>query len=391
MARKRANNEGTITKRRDGRWEGKLIVGIKKDGSPDRPSVYGRTQSEVKEKLELLKGDLRSGRYAAPSDIKVSEWMLIWLRDYAKVGTRAGTYNKYFSLTKTHIIPTIGDMKLQHLQTSTIQKLFSELLTSGNARTNEGLSTSTVSEIHLILSQALTQAKECNIIKNNPVLKTKKPARESFEINPYTEDELNSFLDAVKDHIHYDAFYLECYTGLRRGELLGLKWNNVNFSECSITVVRSAKAKANEKSQTKSKSSLRTIPVGKNVMSVMLRHKEEQARTKALIGEAYVDNNLVFCQETGKPICARAFSRSFERVIARYKLRKIRFHDLRHTHASILLLKRVPIHVVSMRLGHSSIRITLDYYSHIMPGMQEQVVDLIEQMADNREKAGCSL
>ena len=167
--------------------------------------------------------------------------------------------------------------------------------------------------------------------------------------------------------------------------------NNVDFNKCSISVVRSSKSKPNGKTSTKTRSSVRIIDLGKNVMSVLSKHKAEQDARKGMLGSAYVDNNLVFCQATGKPLCPRAFARSFERALAQHKLRKIRFHDLRHTHATMLLLKGIPIHVVSKRLGHSSIRITLEYYSHVIPGMQEQVVDLINQMTENVESEAIKL
>ena len=385
MAKKRANNEGTITKRADGRWEGKIIVGLKPDGSPDRKSVYGRTQKEAKEKLEELKSDLRSGTYAAPSDVKVGEWLRAWVNDYAQVSTRLGTYKKYHSLIENHIVPTIGNLKLQDLKTSSVQKLFAVLLKSGNTRTKKGLSAATVAEIHLILNQACKQAIICNLIRRNPVDGTKKPTREKPEINPYTEDELDQFLKTVKDHIHYPAYFLNAYSGLRRGELLGLKWNNVDFKTNSISIIRSVKANKNEKTHTKTKSSMRTIPVGKKVMLVLQAHKEKQDALKTLLGDSYIDNGLVFCQESGKQLCPRSFCRSFERALAHHKLRKIRFHDLRHTHATILLMKGVPVHVVSARLGHSSIRVTLDFYSHIVPGIQDQVAELLDQMIDDSD------
>jgi len=391
MTKKRANNEGTIVKRSDGRWEGKLTVGIKKDGSPDRQSVYGRTQKEAKEKLELLKADLRNGTYVGKSDLTVGNWVLGWIKTHVKVGTRSNTYDKYLSLTNNHILPKIGNVKLQSLRTGTIQKLFAELLESGNVRTKGELSSATVAEIYLILNQAFNKAIDENIIKKNPVTGTTKPKVERKEFDPYSEEEMNLFLSKVKDHMHYTAFYLECYTGLRRGELLGLKWHNVDFNKCSISVVRSSKSKPNGKTSTKTRSSVRIIDLGKNVMSVLSKHKAEQDARKAMLGSAYVDNNLVFCQATGKPLCPRAFARSFERALAQHKLRKIRFHDLRHTHATMLLLKGIPIHVVSKRLGHSSIRITLEYYSHVIPGMQEQVVDLINQMTENVESEAIKL
>lgn len=377
---KRANNEGCINKRNDGRWEGKIIVGIKTDGKPDRKSVYGRTQKEVKEKLEALKSHLRLGTYAAPSSITVEQWLAIWVNDYAQVATRTSTYKKYFSLIKSHIIPTIGKIRLQDLKTNIIQNLFANLLKGGNLRTNQGLASSTVAEIHLILNQACAQAIANNLINKNPVTSTKKPSRNHHEINPYTKNELDLFLDAAKPHRLYPAFLLEAHTGLRRSELLGLKWNDLDFSKGTVTIVRANKVDTKSDMQTKTKSGNRTITLAKKILPILAEHKRQQDGLREKLGNAYMNEGFIFCQQDGKRSCPRSFSRSFNLLLKQHQLRKIRFHDLRHTHATLLLAQGISVHVVSARLGHASIRITLDHYSHVMPGMQEQVAELLEKI-----------
>jgi len=377
---KRANNEGSINKRNDGRWEGKIIVGIKSDGKPDRKSVYGKTQKEVKEKLEALKSHLRLGTYAAPSSITVKQWLSIWVNDYAQVATRTSTYKKYFSLIKSHIIPAIGNIRLQDLKTNVIQNLFATLLKSGNLRTKKGLSPSTVAEIHLILNQACAQAIANNLINKNPVTATKKPSRNHHEINPYTKEELDLFLDAAKDHRLYPAFLLEAHTGLRRSELLGLKWKDLDFIKGTVTIVRANKVDTKSDMQTKTKSGNRTIVIAKKTLPVLAEHKRQQDMLQKQLGDAYINEEFIFCQQNGKRSCPRSFSRSFNQLLRKRQLRKIRFHDLRHTHATLLLAKGIPVDLVSKQLGHASIRITLENYSHILPGMQEQIAELLDNI-----------
>lgn len=222
--------------------------------------------------------------------------------------------------------------------------------------------------IHAVLHQALKQAVKEQLVIRKVCDAVNKPKIVKHEIRPLNIDRIKAFMRAVANHRFEIACILECYTGMRRGELLGLRWQDVDFDHQTVSV-RKSLIRTNEglmMSEPKTKRSYRTIPITGEIASLLRQHKQEQDQKRTLAGRDYVDNDLVFCNDFGRPVEPRNFVRQFDRVLQKANLPKITFHDMRHSHATMLLVLNEHPKVVQERLGHSSIAITLDTYSHIM-------------------------
>ncbi len=228
--------------------------------------------------------------------------------------------------------------------------------------------------LHAVIRQALQQAVKEGLLTRNVADATSPPTVKSKQMRPLTEEELLKFFEVAKDDRLFAAYVLAATTGLRRGELLGLCWDCVDLDNGVITVQRQLlvlKDGLSLEETTKSKSGRRSVSLTDDAIRELKAYRKRQAQEKLLMGEAYRDNGLVFCKEDGTPIDPREFTKRFQRWLAKAGLPKVRLHDLRHTHASLLLARGVHPKVVQERLGHSSITMTLDLYSHLTPGLQE--------------------
>jgi integrase len=237
-----------------------------------------------------------------------------------------------------------------------------------------GLSPRAVRYLHAIIRQALQQAVKEGLLTRNPADATSPPVAQTKQVRPLTEDELLAFFAAAREDRLFAAYVLAATTGLRRGELLGLCWDSVDLERGTITVrrelVRVRDGVALEDT-TKSRSGRRSVTLTDDAVRELKAHRRRQAQERLLMGEAYQDNGLVFCRPDGRPIDPVWFTKHFQHLLAKAGLPRVRLHDLRHTHASLLLARGVHPKVVQERLGHSSITVTLDLYSHLVPGLQE--------------------
>lgn len=370
MAKKRANGEGSIRKRKDGRWEGRYTAGRDPDtGKPIYKNVLGKTQAEVREKLKAAleaAGKLdaaRTGQYT------LSQWMDIWFEDYAKLHVRPSSHQTYHGYIQNHIRPNIGALPLEKVTTLDLQKFYKKLLTGGRVDRLEakgqpkGLSPKTVRNIHQILSSALNLARKQRLILTNPAEDCALPKVEHREMQTLTADQLAAFFREARESGVFELYYLELSTGLRRGELLGLKWEDIDL-ECGNLRVRRQVARINGsvvEAQLKTKNAYRTLALSADAVGVL------QAQKKKVGGSTWV-----FPSPNGGPISPDSVLHMLHRVLNRAGLPRVRFHDLRHTFATLALQNGVDIKTVSGMLGHYSAGFTLDTYAHVTTAAQRQ-------------------
>jgi integrase len=395
MGKRRDNNEGSITQRNDGRWQASLIVGYNDEGKPKRHYVYGKSSKEVKAKLKELLKRQAEGTFVEPHKTTLGEWLGRWLEQYMKAKLKRGTFESYNTLVTAHIKPAVGNIQLIKLQANMLQKFYNDMLSSGRKKPTKdgekGLSTRYVRYMHTVIREALQQAVKENLLARNPADATEPPTVKTKEMRPLSEQEMEKFLESASDDRLFPAYVLAVATGLRRGELLGLCWDCVDLNAGTVTVRRqllSLKGGPVLEETTKTKSGRRCVTIPDNVVKMLRSHKTQQDRQKNwFAGGAYEDNNLVFCKEDGTMLDPAEFTKRFQKRLYEAGLPRVRLHDLRHTHASLLLARGVHPKIVQERLGHSTITMTLDLYSHLAPGLQEAAAAEINGLFASKEKA----
>ena len=384
MAKKRANGEGSLRKRKDGRWEGRYTAGHDPEtGKAIYKNVLGRTKTETAEKLKAAIGaSMEVDDTKKPDDTKrenytVSEWPEVWLEDWARMSLRPSTYQTYKGFMNNHIGPRIGKTPLEKLTSLELQKLYKKLLTSGRIDRVEskhqakGLSPKTVRNIHQIIASAMKLAKEQKIIATDPTEGCALPKLEHKEMKTLPIEQLTSFLWEAKDSGVFEMYYVELATGLRRGELLGLKWEDIDFEHGNLRVKRQVARINGEvvEAPLKTKNAYRTLPLAEDTIQVL---KQQRNKTGS--------SPWVFPSPTSGPISPDSVLHMLHRVLKRAGLPKVRFHDLRHTFATLAIQNGVDIKTVSGMLGHFSAGFTLDTYAHVTTAAQKEAARTMEKV-----------
>ncbi|MBM7872246.1 integrase [Clostridium pascui] len=407
MSKVRSNGEGTIYKRKNGGWCAELTIGKNPlNGRLIRKSFYGKTQKEVKEKLKLAKEKLDNGILSEPITLTLKEWLGIWLTKYKKDKRRKRTFENYEYLIRIHINPHLGNIQLDKLSTEAVQDFYDMLLSKGRYDGKGGLSQKTVRNIHNLLHCALEKAVETRKIIFNATKATELPAREHKEIEVLTkEDELIFLKAASKDRLGI-AFIVSLATGLRVGELLALRWQDLDLDKSILNVKQSlGRVKTFDESlptksklvfgEPKTKAGKRIIPLPQNVVSLLRQHRKNQVEEILRFGTDFNKENLIFCSQSGTPIDPKNFDRKFKNILKNAGLKKINLHILRHTFATRLLELNEHPKVVQEILGHSNISITLDTYSHVLPEIKHNAAQKIDHLFasidTNIIKESCSL
>lgn len=381
MAKKRGHGEGSIRKRKDGKWEARATVGHTPEGKPRRVSKYFKTRKAAQDWLAQVAHEMHTGMFTEPAKITLGEWLGRWLETYQKNRVAVTTYELYEMLIRLHIGPAVGNIELSKLRPVDLQRLYIEKLQHGRVDGQGGLSEQTVRHIHNILHNSLNQAVKEGLLYRNPADATTPPKVPKREISPISKDQAQRFLESIKSDRLYAAFSLVLGTGLRRGEILGLKWDDVNFDKGTITVRRILVRARQDGGKTKTAlifkepktvKSRRTIPLPAVVIRDLKRHRQRQNEEKLLLGATYQDNGLVFATADGRPVDPRNFIRRYTNLLKKAGIEHSRFHNWRHAFATILLELNAHPKVVQEMLGHSKIAQTLDTYSHVVPGLMEQ-------------------
>ncbi len=299
---------------------------------------------------------------------------------------RRSTYDDYRRNINLHVIPTLGRVPLHKLTPEDLDTFYARLLTNGRRDGKDGgLSVKSVRKIHLVLHKALSDAlRKGSVVRNvasiadPPKLSSAKRA----EIKYWTAEQLRAFLDQVKSNRAFAPLFVSAHTGMRRGELLGIRWADVDLDEARLSVQQALISVAYEMqlSDVKTGAGRRTIDLDARTIAVLRQWKKCQAEEKLLLGKGYNDHGLVFCRADGDPIHPDLFSQTFGRAVAKSGLPEITLHDLRHTHATLLLKAGVPVKVVSERLGHTNPAFTMSVYQHVIPGMQAEAAAVFSDL-----------
>lgn len=343
-------------------------------------TATGKRQAQ--QELSKLLADLAGGTYVEPGKLTVGEYLERWLADYAKPNVAAKTYERYEGIVRKHLIPNLGSYPISKLQPLHIQEYYSRALQSGRLDKRSGnLSPTTVLHHHRVLKEALGQAVKWQIIPRNPAdaVEPPRPARKEMQV--LTAEQIDRLLEAAKGTPLHMPILLAVATRMRRGEILALRWQDVDLDAGTISVCRSleqTKAGLSFK-EPKTARSRRVVVLPTFAVEALRRHRVQQVEHRLQFGPAYQDHGLVCALDHGAPAAYR-LSSDWPALLEKAGLPHVRFHDLRHSHATMLLAQGVHPKIVSERLGHSAIGITLDTYSHVLPAMQQEAAAKLDSL-----------
>jgi integrase len=372
MSSKRGQNEGSIYRRADGRWAGAVSLGYK-GGKRYRKAIYGKTRAEVRRKVAAAQRAAEQGLPLGSERQTLSQFLRDWLEHSVKPSTRPRTHASYAQLVRLHIEPELGRVPLAKLSPQQVQQLMNRKLASG-------LSPRTVRYIRAVLRRALNQALKWGLVPRNVATLVEAPKSEACEIRPLDPHQARRLLEALRGDRAEALYSVALAVGLRLGEALGLRWDAVDL-DAGVLVVRSQLQRLEGKlrlTERKTSRARRTIHLPVAVVEALRRHRIRQFEERLLAGERWTETGLVFTSTIGTPCDARNVTRHLALVLDRAGLPHVRFHDLRHTCASLLLAQNVHPRVVMEILGHSQIALTMNTYSHVMPTMQEEAASRMD-------------
>lgn len=333
-----------------------------------------RTRKEAEVARTKIVGELHEGTYTPPTTVTFSEWVLERWLPTMRTQVKPSTFESYRRNIEQHVLPRLGGRLLREVGSAQLNALYAELLEHGRRNGPGGLSPKTVRYIHTIVHKALGDAVDASAVGTNVAERAKPPRPRAIgpnEIQFWTAEQLRSFLKLVIDHRLEAAWHLSAMTGMRRGEVLGLRWRDIDLDNARVHVRQALVSVAYELLfSTPKNHRARVIDLDPGTVEHLRLHRERQLDEKEEWGSDYTDGDLVFCKENGEPLHPQTFSQAFERLVAKTELPLIRLHDLRHTHATIALSAGIPPKVISERLGHESPAFTLKQYAHVIPGMQ---------------------
>ena len=361
MAKHRKRGDGSIHLRKDGRWEGRYVISRDEKGFPVTRNVLAKTRAECAAKLEQLRESLQEPVNNQPKPgVLLRDWLNLWYQGYKKANLRPNTQMSYERRIYQHIIPEPGKIPLNQLAQKDLQQFYARMKTAGRLiRTEQfgkGLSDSMVRGLHAACRSALEKAVQEGLIRMNPAVGCKLPPKKAREMQVLTREEIQRFLIQAKAEGYFELFLLELTTGLRRGELLGLKWSDIDLEKGDLRVQRQIGRIDGKiiEMPLKTKNAYRTLPLSADAISVLKMQK-------CKVG----NSEWVFPSPTGGPMSPDSVLHMLHRVLKRAGLPKVRFHDLRHTFATLALQNGVDIKTVSGMLGHFSAGFTLDTYAHV--------------------------
>jgi integrase len=369
MAKKRGNGEGSIHKRANGNWEVQVSLEGRRLGR-----TFG-TQRECQEWLKKTRGQIDDGMTFSSTKLRLGEYLSSWLSS-SKTSLRQSTWIHYDQLNRQYITPGIGYIRLKDLKTEHVQGFYNRLL-------EEGVGIHTVLYTHAVLHRALEQAVKASMLTRNPASYTQLPKKPVTEMEILTESQVSQFLIAAKGHRLDALFHLALITGARQMELLGLKWSDLDWVKQTLKIERQLLRPDGDGvkfSAPKTRYGRRLVALGSKTIEVLRKHYDFQRRERLAAGEHWNEYGLIFTSRVGTPIHYYNLLDNFHDLLKCAGLPIIHFHSLRHTCASLLLNQGVPVIEVSRRLGHSRASITLDVYGHLIPGMQSEVADLIDEL-----------
>lgn len=374
MAKRRPNGEGMIRQKKKGQWEGRIVVGHKKNGDPIFRYVYARTQKELLDKLHYKIDEFRDAELTEDSNMTLAEWLDKWLTEYMQDTIRKNTLKGYRSYVENYINPVLGEKPVAFLTTAQIQKFYNNLKKNGRINNQHifgnGLSDASVVRIHGVLHEALDMAVKAHIISKNPTNGTTVPKIIRKEMQVLTDEQLGIFMAMVdREEQWRDLFYTELTTGLRRGEICGLKWTDFDEVEGKLNINRSIEVRNGfvTEGETKTGQGKRSFYLPVSTANV-LRERKKNAKNEWIFNDPLHPN---------LPVPPQAAYRKMKLILKNAGLPNIRFHDLRHTFATHALTSGVDAKTLSGILGHTNASFTLDTYTHVTTDMQQRASDIV--------------
>jgi integrase len=373
-ARKRGQGEGSIYKRKDGRWAGVINLGYQ-EGKLKRKTFYGETREDVRGKLVAALSDQQKGLPVITERQTVAVFLEKWLEECVKPSVRYRTYECYVLHVRRNILPALGKLPLTKLNPQHVQTLMNERLSSG-------LSPRSVQLMRAVLRRALGQALKWGLVARNVATLVDSPRVERPEVQFMLPDDARKFLQAIEGDRLEALFSTALAMGLRQGEALGLCWVNVDFDAKELHVRYSLQRIQGNLllTELKTRNSRRDLPLTDLVIARLRAHRSRQLQEKLIAGSRWHDSGLVFTTTIGTALDARNVVRQYHALLEKAKLCRYRFHELRHSCASLLLAQGVPLKTISDILGHSQISITADYYAHIAPETRREALSMMDTL-----------
>jgi integrase len=374
--------KGHIRSRGKNKWA--IVIDRERDADGKRRQQWitvNGTKRDAERELAKFLHEFHTGQLLEPNRQTLGEFLVRWLQDCAVLNIQPKTHERYAEIIRTHLVPQIGQVQLSKLRPEHIQKYYADALRAGRRDGKGGLSPSTVLYHHRVLRCALQQAVSWRLLPRNPADEVTPPRASESEMRALSEEEANMLLEVAKESPHYTAIVLAITTGLRRGELAGLRWQDIDLTRRHLTVhqaVEVTKAGGFRFKEPKTAGSRRTILLPAMAVEALKHHRAEQAQQRLMFGPGYQDHGLVLAGPDGTPCNPMALTKCLKPLLKKAGLPRIRLHELRHTHASQLINLKIDPLTVSKRLAHSKVSTTMDIYGHLMPGAQEQAMEQLD-------------
>lgn len=401
MAAKRSrssNHNSSIYLGGDGRWHGRVTIGVKDDGRPDRRHVSAKTRAEVTKKVRELERAREQGTVSRPGERwTVKEWLEHWLENISRPSVRPNTYSGYRVDVQVHLIPAIGAHKLRTLGPEHLERLYVGMQASGSKPATAG-------HVHRTIRTALGEAERRGYISRNPAKLAKAPRVEEAEVEPFTVEEVHQLLDIANQQPRNSTRWaLALALGLRQGEALGLKWSDVDLAVGSLMIRRSRQRPKyehgcrgtcdrkyagwcpqrvelrEETAETKSRAGRRTIGLPDEIIALLIKHEHEQQIERESAGSLWVERGYVFTSETGDPLNPRTDWDRWKQLLVEAGIRDARLHDARHTAATVLLLLGVPDRAVMGIMGWSKADMAAKY-QHLTHAVRSDVAAKVDSL-----------
>jgi integrase len=368
MSKKRGQGEGSIYKRKNGLWAAQISV------HGERISKYFKTQRDGLDWLQQMRIQVRSGLTLSGSQLTLKAYLEQWLGSI-RASVRPKTLEQYDQVARFHIIPTLGQIKLKDLRPDQIQALY-------NKKLDGGTSARTTLLIHAVLHRSLNQALKQGIVIRNPAQAVNRPKIRRKEMKTLTDGQVRALLSVVKGTRFEALFWLAVTTGIRQGELLGLRWSDLDWLSRKLRIQRQLQRISTGQvfSEPKSAAGRRLVILGIETIQKLRMHYDLQLQDRQGLGERWQENDLIFPSTLGTPWDQRNLHRCYKGFLKMAGLPDLRFHDLRHTAATLMLQQGVHPKIVQERLGHSDITLTLNTYSHVLPAMQEDAAEKLDNL-----------
>ena len=367
---RRGNGEGSVYQEKDGRWC--AVVSLPTGG---RKKFHARSRQEAADKLLSARRLVADGVPIPEQRQTVGELLTTWLDNTARVTVRPATFQSYSTIVRIHLVPTLGRVRLIDLTPQHVQRVL-------NAKSAEGLSPRRVDYIRAVLRRALGQAMRWGIVTRNVATLVEPPKARKKRVQPFSPEEARQFLDAIRGDRLEALYAVALAIGLRQGEALGLGWDDLDLDSGTITV-RHALQRINGKLtlvEPKTDRSHRMVPIPASLIHRLVEHRDRQSVERDRAANLWHEGGFVFTTVLGRPLDGSSVTHRFQKLVAAAGLRHQRFHDLRHACASLLLAQGVPARVVMEILGHSTVTLTLNTYSHVLPRTQREALDHMDNL-----------